>query len=427
MKKGAAFQKLCIGIRSEFIRRRNRIKNSLSIIGFLIPIVASMLLLLLPDNLSIMFRPWAALSLLITVIAVFSGYALVSNLPNDPIPTADSTAETVLTTAVIARDSFKKQRSSFASISIGFMALVIWGTLALAHGLEYAFSVLWAFIIFWALCIFFIVRAQRKADKLRNALMNGDFHLICSPLNDKEEEENSATDPITYSWHFYFNRHPEHGQYTLTTTSGDFRRAEIGEDFYVVLRKDKYGVMKAIHAYRAAKFFPDIQLQDYLKRDAELCGEPISSAELALKTPVQNFVLMKYTPEQEAAALPKAQAQSKKAVRYGIIATVSTLFFSMLLPVLYTIEQNMAESLLTANKIAWYWKLLVTLSYPALCFGSYWLCIKHFIHSHEEFSHMTNHRRKRWHTVQFIIHTIITWICVIWCVLWILTLWGIMD
>ena len=303
--------------------------------------------------------------------------ALSQYLPGIPRNTRDDTPEEYLTSDRIARDCAQKRKQSAGWFFL-FFTIVIFACVVGAQGLDYALETWWGYVPVMALSVFFIIRARIKSRELEAEMLRGDFHLICSPLIDKEEEEDTSGDTTTYNWYLYFNCHDEHGRYKLKTSKNQFDFAESGKDYYVVLRKNRKGEMEPVKAYRAEKNPLDVQLKEMLKRDTALTGKPLTMQE-ELENAKAQFAAyreeIQLSPEEAEAMLPQINSWTKKGMTLlGIAAAVTIICIVLGFIMMFRIKalENSASWLSEPRDVAWYWKLLLTTVYLAGCGVPYW-------------------------------------------------------
>ncbi|MBE5785945.1 MAG: hypothetical protein E7324_00220 [Clostridiales bacterium] len=309
-----------------------------------------------------------------------TGAALGQYLPAVKPKKVADVPEEFLTADRIARDCAKGKKGSIGWFFLFFtLAVAVCGIPA--NGLEGILNLWWLFGPLAALCIFFIIRAQIKGRKLEAELQQGDFHLICSPLIDKEEEEDSTGDTTTYEWYLYFNCHDEHGRYKLKTSQNQFAIAESGKDFYVVLRKNRKGIMEAVNAYRAEKNPLDAQLKEMLKRDAALTGKPLTmeeELENAKARLAAHKEKIQLSPEEAEAMQPTINSWSQRAMTLlwiAVAVTIVCIVLSVIMMFRINALENSSSWLSEPRDVAWYWKLLLTMVYFAGCGLPFW---RHF-------------------------------------------------
>ena len=268
----------------------------------------------------------------------------------------------LLTRAQIARDISAPAKSSAAWLGV-VLCLIFSGILLAGMGLELIPLIPLAPIPLFA---FLIVRKWRKGKAVEQQVLAGDFHLIRCPLYDKQRVEGlsiSSDDIPDFTYHLYFNYHPEPGRYRQTVSFQEYTRAQVNGHYFVVLRQNGVS-LQAAASYRAAENTLDEDLSAILTRDQDMTGSPLTHEQesaiahgewqaLTSRSPL--------TPEEEEALRPDFAVWEKKGLLLAAIAAAVGLSVMALMLLLMFIGGRE-----TFRGLAWYWRLLITLAYAGL-------------------------------------------------------------
>lgn len=287
---------------------------------------------------------------------------------------SDGESGTLLTMERIAGDCRIKRGSSNGWIFL-ILLICVEVFVFFRHGMQALLNNWYVFLPGNLLCIFFIVLARRKGRKLEKEILQGDIRLICSPLNDKEVEESLDTDiPDTY--YLLFNKDAQNGRYTYRTDSHFYSRAVLGEEYYLVLRKDRKGKETPIYIYPAQTNPPDSQLREILARDAHLTGQTVTMEEERKAESRKwaetkaNALLLDY--QDAKSQVSTISAEERETVKAKLMQLVKRRGFLQVFPKVVNILFAPVGVILYKTGFAdaqWYWHLLLTLGYLLVCVG----------------------------------------------------------
>lgn len=95
----------------------------------------------------------------------------------------------------------------------------------------------------------------------------GNYTLACKKLTSKDYSSGDVDTGDDY-W-LWFNQYPNTEGYRYVASEHEYDDAQIGDLYYLVLKKKRSGKIKVVSAYKAELNPPDAQLSEILKQEGD--------------------------------------------------------------------------------------------------------------------------------------------------------------
>lgn len=178
-----------------------------------------------------------------------------------------------LTRERIARDCAKRKNKAEGSwVFLGLDAVVALG-FGIIEGWDRFGGGNWMpFAAVAAVCLLVILLKAWMGQEVRKAILAGDFRLVIATLRNKYEDTGIDVDTAPdFYWDFYITR--SGGKRTYKTDYKQFNLIEVGDNCYLIQRKNRKGQDVPVFVYPVKNNPLDRDLEEFLKRDAWLNGQ----------------------------------------------------------------------------------------------------------------------------------------------------------